>query len=182
MFGHSYDVLRLETPDHHERRSVEAAEMTYNPDGTINEVPYWRDATLDQIEWLNPYRRVEAETMAWGFGLKTKKNAEVGTYVTKIDDGDSLRVAGVNFDKGAKKFMALVATDKPGAEIELHLDSVDGPLIGTVKVVPGSSMDSYSEQVCEIKGAKGVHDLVFKFVNAENKNDFMNFDYWKFSK
>ena len=43
-------------------------------------------------------------------------------------------------------------------------------------------MDSYSEQVCEIKGAKGVHDLVFKFVNAENKNDFMNFDYWKFSK
>ena len=182
VFGHSYDVLRLETPDHHERRSVEAAEMTYNPDGTINEVPYWRDATLDQIEWLNPYRRVEAETMAWGFGLKTKKNAEVGTYVTKIDDGDSLRVAGVNFDKGAKKFMALVATDKPGAEIELHLDSVDGPLIGTVKVVPGSSMDSYSEQVCEIKGAKGVHDLVFKFVNAENKNDFMNFDYWKFSK
>ena len=182
VFGHSYDVLRLETPDHHERRSVEAAEMTYNPDGTTNEVPYWRDATLDQIEWLNPYRRVEAETMAWGFGLKTKKNAEVGTYVTKIDDGDSLRVAGVNFDKGAKKFMALVATDKPGAEIELHLDSVDGPLIGTVKVVPGSSMDSYSEQVCEIKGAKGVHDLVFKFVNAENKNDFMNFDYWKFSK
>ena len=48
--------------------------MHYNPDGTIQEVPYWQETKLEQIENFNPYRRVEAETMAWGYGLKTGKS------------------------------------------------------------------------------------------------------------
>ena len=72
VFGHSYDVLRRQTPDHHERRSAEAAEMSYNADGTIAEVPYWRDAELAPCGTIDPYRRVEAETMAWGYGLKKR--------------------------------------------------------------------------------------------------------------
>lgn len=73
VFGQSYDLLKIDTPQHSERRSVNAAEMKYNPDGTIQEVPYWKDTVLEQIEPLSPYHRVEAETMAWGKGLKTDK-------------------------------------------------------------------------------------------------------------
>lgn len=182
VFGLSYDVLRIETPKHHERRNVEAAEMTYNADGTIKEVPYWRDATLNQIEWLNPYRRVEAETMAWGYGLATDKAADGNIYLTGIDNDDTLTVAGVNFGKGAKKFSASVATDKAGCAIEIHLDSADGPLVGTLDVVPGTGMSDYSLQSCKVKGAKGIHDVVFKFTGTDAKNNLMNIDYWQFSK
>ena len=35
VFGLCYDIFRLETPRHAERRSAVAAEMKYNEDGTI---------------------------------------------------------------------------------------------------------------------------------------------------
>lgn len=46
MFGLNYDLLHLETFDHKERRSTSVAKMYYNPDGTIQEVPYWQDTKL----------------------------------------------------------------------------------------------------------------------------------------
>jgi hypothetical protein len=38
VFGLNYDILRIETAQHHERRSVSVAEMKYNEDGTIQTV------------------------------------------------------------------------------------------------------------------------------------------------
>lgn len=35
VFGLNYDLIHLETFEHHERRSVSVAEMHYNPDGTL---------------------------------------------------------------------------------------------------------------------------------------------------
>lgn len=182
VFGQSYDVLRIETKDHHERRNVELAEMNYNPDGTIQEVPYWRDAPLRQIEWLNPYRRVEAETMAWGYGVEVEKAGLHNSYVYDIDSGDTIRVAGVNFAKGAKKFSASVAAVKPGSAIELHLDSADGPIIGTLELTPSDGSKAYTLQSCKVSGAEGVHDLVFRFTGSQDKKSLMDFDYWEFSK
>ena len=43
VFGQNYDLMHLDTFVHHERRSVSATEITYNADGTIQEVPYWLD-------------------------------------------------------------------------------------------------------------------------------------------
>ena len=96
-FGLNYDVFRLETSRHAERRSVSAAEMTYNADGTIQELPYFLDCKLEQVGTFNPYRRVEAETMAWGYGLKTTRENPSGPwnetlFVTDIDDGEYILV------------------------------------------------------------------------------------------
>jgi len=180
VFGLNYDILRLETEDHHERRSVSAAEMKYNDDGTIQEVPYWKDTKLEQIEWFNPYRRVEAETMAWGYGLKTGVMTDGSIYITNVNDNEHLRLRGVDFGKkGAKKFLASVASDKGDCTIEVHLDAPDGPLAGTLKVKATGGMDQYDLQECKIKGAKGVHDLVFVFKGAA-KTNLLNWDYWEF--
>lgn len=182
VFGQSYDLLKLDTAQHFERRSINAAEMKYNPDGTIQEVPYWKETILEQIEPLSPYRRVEAETMAWGKGLKTEKKAEGGMYVTKIDDTDTLVVRGVDFGKkGAKRFMASVASVLGDCSIEIHLDSSEGPLVGTLNVEKTGGMNQYKEFACKVKGAKGIHDLVFRFV-GKAKTDLFNWDYWKFEK
>ena len=109
VFGQNNDLLFLDMKEHRERRSVSVAEMHYNPDGTIQEVPYFKDVKVEQIEHFNPYRRVEAETMAWGHGLKTARLDDGGIYVTAVDDGDSLVVRGVDFGKrGAKRFRACI--------------------------------------------------------------------------
>ena len=180
VFGQNYDLLRLEMEEHHERRSISVAEMHYNADGTIQEVPYFKDVKVEQIEHFNPYRRVEAETMAWGHGLKTARLDDGGIYVTAVDDGDSLVVRGVDFGKrGAKRFRACIASEQ-GCAVEIHLDSAGGPLVGTLEVKATGGMQTYKEMECRVKGAKGVHDLVFLFKGSVGK-DLMNWDYWCFN-
>ena len=74
-------------------------------------MPYFTECKLEQREHFNPFRRVEAETMAWGYGLKTTRENPSGPwnptlFVTDIDDGKYILVKGVDFGKGAKSFTA----------------------------------------------------------------------------
>ena len=180
VFGLNYDLLHLETLDHKERRSTSVAKMHYNPDGTIQEVPYWQETKLEQIENFNPYRRVEAETMAWGYGLKTGNHENGGLYITDIDNNEYLCVRGVDFGKkGAKKFSVSAACVEKGGMIEIRLDSTEGPVIGSVSISPTGGLDIYKQMSCRIKNAKGVHDLYFCF-KGEKGNKLFNLDYWEF--
>ena len=186
VFGLNYDLLRIETKQHHERRSVSYAEMFYNADGTIREVPYFKDNKNKQLQWLNPFQRVEAETMAWGYGLKTSINpklaqgAKPGVFVTNIDDDETLLVKGVDFGKGAKKFFASVASTKE-CEIEVRIDSKNGPEIAELKIKPTGGKDIYKLLKAKVSKVSGVHDLYFCF-DGENdaEKDLFNFDYWYF--
>ena len=183
VFGLNYDLLRIETPDHHERRSVSAAEMHYNADGTIQEVPYWKDTRLEPVGTFNPYRRVQAETMAWGYGLKTAPKADGGIYVTNIHDGETLRLRAVDFGSqaGTMTFLASVASADGNARLEVRLDSAEGPLLGTLDIQPTGGLDAYKEQTCTLQGATGVHDLVFCFRGGEGMELF-NWDSWELRK
>ena len=194
IFGQSYDLMHLETFVHHERRSVGATEITYNADGTIQEVPYWLDQQpMKQLQWLNPYKRVEAETMAWGFGLKSAKMGIPNTgvvadmpesvgyrnmYVTDIDDGEYIKLRGVDFGKGAKLFN-ITAAATGGATITLRLDSQDGPVIGTVVISKTSNGQDfkYRSFSTKVKNAAGVHDLYLCFSKA---TDDVRLDWWMF--
>lgn len=179
VFGLSYDVLRLETPDHHERRSVEGAEMTFNSDGTINEVPYWRESVLNQIEPLNPYKRVEAETMAWGYGLKTSPLNAPNMCVNNISDEKYICVKGVDFgDRGPKSFSASVAGGN-GGKIEIRIGSSDGECIGTLNV-PASQSDVFKLLTCKVGKVTGVHDLYLCFTGKGD--NLFSMDYWEFKK
>lgn len=170
VFGLNYELMHLETFRHHERRSVSAAEMHYNADGSIQKVPYWQDNVLEQIETFNPYRRVEAETMRWGYGLKTNKEGSK-IYITDIDEGEYLELSGVDFKKGAKSLTMNVNVNTP-ATVEIRLDSVDGPLAGTLRL--SATGGEYRNQSCSLNGAKGVHDLFFVF-----KGSGFTWDWWQ---
>lgn len=181
VFGLNYDLLHLETMEHHERRSVSVAEMTYNEDGTIREVPYWLEQEpIKQLEYLNPYRRVEAETMNWGYGLKTEKRRDGhGMVVTDVDDGEYIRLRGVDFGKkGARRFVASMASERH-VSVELRLDSEQAQPFATLRVAPTGSGDTYRETDCKVKNAKGVHDLYLRFRMPVGKG-MVKFDYWKF--
>ena len=192
IFGQNYDLMHLETFVHHERRSVSVTEITYNPNGTINEEPYWLDQQpVRQLRWLNPYQRVEAETMAWGYGLKSAKMGIPNTgvvadmptstgrknmYVTDIDEGEYIRLRGVDFGAGAKQFR-LTASSTGSLTVTLHLDSTDGPVIGTLTLSRTGSVDKYRTFSTKVKDAAGVHDLYlcFSATNGDNRLDWWQF-------
>lgn len=188
VFGLCYDVYRLETSRHAEQRSVWGAEMKYNADGTIQELPYYQDVPLEQIENFNPYRRVEAETMAWGYGLKTTRENPSGPwnptlFVTDIDEGEFLLVKGVDMGGGAKYFTASCSSQMFGGAMEVRIDAIDGPCIGTIEV-PNTKF-KYEEFTTQLTAeAKGVHDLyfVFKSTTYMQHRNLFNWDWWQMTQ
>ena len=155
---------------HAERRSVSVAEMHYNADGTIQKIDFWPENGVAQVEDFDPYKRVEAETMSWGEGLKTRNASERGNMIlTKINDGDYTRISGIEFgDAGAESFSASVLNVKKASSITLHLDKVDGEVIGKAEF----SKDGLA--TVQLTGAVGKHDVFFVFAG-----DF-EADYWEF--
>ena len=153
VFGHSYDVLRRQTPDHHERRSAEAAEMIYNADGTI----------------------------AWGYGLKNGRIDSRNLYVGNIDDGEYILVRNVDFgDMGPKRFEVSAAAVKKGGEIDLRIGAPDGILIGKVKIKENGSDSKYAVNTAKVKNIKGVCDLYLVFRGNDTSDDLFRLDWWKF--
>ncbi len=192
VFGQNYDLMHLDTYIHHERRSVSATEITYNADGTIQEVPYWMDQQpIKQLHWLNPYQRVEAETMAWGYGLKSSKMGIQNTgvvadmptstgkknmYIYDINDGEYIRLRGVDFGMGAKSF-AMMAAATGSCTITLRLDGIHGPVIGTVTIGKTGSVEKYKSFSTKVKDATGIHDLYLCFSDASGD---VRLDWWQF--
>ena len=195
VFGQNYDLMHLETFVHHERRSVSAQEITYNADGTIQEIPYWLDQEpMKQLHWLNPYQRVEAETMAWGYGLKSAKMGIENTgvvadmptstgkknmYIFDLNDGEYIRLRGVDFgEKSAKQFaIVAAAAANAGCTITLRLDSKSGDVIGSLDVKSTGSVEKYKSFSTKVKGATGVHDLYLCFSKASGD---VRLDWWQF--
>ncbi len=185
-FGLNYDIFRLSESRHAERRSVSAAEMEYNPDGTIRELPYFLHCTLNQVRPFNPYRTVEAETMAWGYGLKTIPRNPWGAepwnqIVTGIDDGEYLLLRGVDFGNGADSFGVKASSHLYGGTIEIHTDAPDGPLGGTITIP--NTRDEFVEFSTRVSNLKGIHDLYLVFRgNSKQKKNLFNLDSWEFTQ
>lgn len=161
-------------------RSVAVEEFKYNKDGTIPTIMP-TDEGPAPVGVLNPYRRVEAETMAWSKGVRVEQNSKTGVYVSDIHNGDYIRVGNVDFGKkGPKSFVADVASALRGGTIEVRLDKEDGELIASLNV-PGTGgwEDWKSIETSVVAKATGIHDVYFVFKGRKGPKLF-NFDYWQF--
>ena len=178
VFGFNYRLNFMITDKHHERRSICVAELEYNPDGTIKELPWWDDGVgVESVGTLNPYKRTEAETMAWSQGLKTAKDDESGMYVTSIHNRDFLQVKAVDFGKGAKTFEVRAATITKG-KIEIRLDGLDGTLLGVCNINNTGGWNTWKTFTADVEKTGGVHDLYLVFRGGDG--EMFNMDYWRF--
>jgi len=160
------------------KRSVSVEQFRYNDDGSIPLITPTKEGVKESLSNLNPYQRTEAETIAFSEGVKTAIDNKTGVYVTKINNGDHIKVRSVDFGKGARKFNASVATAAAGGNIEIRLGSVDGELLGVCEVTNTGGGHNWVVQSCKVKKMKGVHDLFFVFRGAEDT--LFNFDWWQF--
>ena len=48
--------------------------LTFNPDGTIQQLPFWTAKGVDPVGKSTPYRRVEAWIDSWSEGFQDRKN------------------------------------------------------------------------------------------------------------
>ncbi|AGC67716.1 arabinoxylan arabinofuranohydrolase XynD [Thermoclostridium stercorarium subsp. stercorarium DSM 8532] len=165
-------------------RSPHLNQVFFNDDGTIQEV-IANNKGVPQVKYLDPYTRVEAETFAWNAGVSTKTISEgnpAQRALTDIDNGDWIGLSKVDFgNKGASTFTAMVSNVSADSIIEIHLDSVDGKLVGTLAIPAGGGKPEWKEYTTEVSGVHGVHNLYLVFKGKSEKKLF-DFDYWYFSE
>lgn len=160
------------------RRNIAIEEMEYAENGDIKKVEYTTNG-VKQITHLDPFVKSEAESTSAQKGIETETCSEGGMNLTSIDNGDWVKVSGVDFSKrSAKKFNARVASEGEGGSIELRLGGPDGKLIGTCKVGPTGGSQKWKSVSCEISGASGVEDLCLNFTGGDKP--LFNLDCWKF--
>lgn len=182
VFGFNYNILKQTMSKHYERRSVCLEKITYNPDGTIQKLPFWSTMGVQQIGTLNPYHRVEAETIAYSEGLKTERNngkkINGGIIVTSVHNGDYLKVQGVDLSTGASSVDVSVAS-LHGGKIEIHIDKINGPILGVVNIATSREGDVFKTVTAPVKKIGGVHDVYFVF---KGEKELFNFDWWQLNR
>jgi hypothetical protein len=159
------------------KRSVCIEPFEFNADGTIPLIKPTKEGVTESASNLNPFKKVEAETIAWGKGVKTTLGDAGQVYVTDIKNGDYIKVRSVGFGKGAKLFDANVASAMGGGKIEIHVDSPTGTLLGTCVVKSTGGATNWAVQSCKVDKVKGVHDIYFVFKGGEG--NLFNFDWWR---
>lgn len=168
------------------RRNLCLDQIFYKEDGSIETMVNTIDGVA-QLEYVNPFLRVEAETMNAQSGIETEADSKGGMYGTKIGNGDWIKVRGVDFGpSGTAAFTASMASEmkvgysKTGA-IELRIDDIDGTLIGTLPVSYTGGTDVWKQETTNVNNVTGVHDvyLVFK---CQAGSDLFNLDYWYFTR
>jgi arabinoxylan arabinofuranohydrolase len=140
-------------------------QFKYNADGTIPNILITQNGPA-QLGNLNPYIKTEAETICWGSGIETEKCSEGGMDVCNIENGDYIKVKGVDFSTGAASFNVRAASATNGGNIELRLDSPTGKLVGTCPVTGTGGWQTWADKTCTVSGATGIHDLYLKFTGG----------------
>ena len=160
------------------KRNICVDHFTHNAEGTIDTMKNTLDG-LPQLYLVNPYERIEAEMFNAQKGIETTPCTAGGMELCELENGDYIRVRGVDFGKGAKKFEASLASEIAEGEIEIRLDSLTGPFAGSLHVKNTGNLNEWKIQSDKIHEITGVHDVYFVFKGPGD--DLFRFDWWRFS-
>ena len=160
-------------------RSVAVEEFHYNNDGSFPTIMP-TDEGVKPVATFNPYRRVEAETMAFSCGVKTEQNETIGVYVTDVHNGDYIKLQHVDFGaNGPSAFSARVASGSRGGSIELHVDSIGGKELVHLDVPGTGGWEQWQTLSANLKETvSGTHDLYLTFKGRKGPKLF-NIDWWE---
>jgi acyl-CoA thioesterase I len=131
---------------------------------------------IDIIGLTNPNEMMQAEAADLASGTTIN-----GSSVTSLDNGDYLQFKNVLFHSGLQSLYTNIATspENAGQFIEFHLDSADGPLLGTLKTQATGRSGQFVVQHTDIEAAPdGIRDLyvVFKGGRPTGAIDWLHFD------
>lgn len=159
------------------RRSTAVEEFSFDKNGEIPFIPFTKEGIRTPVSNLNPYQRVEAETMAFSYGLKTDRMAGSEHYLTSIHNGDWLKLRSVDFKDGeAEHILVSLPKVMAGGTIEFYADYLEGDPIAAVTVDPSDGKKE--RKAVLLKEVEGVHDLYILFRGGDS--ELFDFDWWRF--
>lgn len=164
------------------RRSACVEEFKFNPDGSIPFIPATTEGVAP-VGTLNPYNRVEGETMAQSYGVKNDRLAGKRHFITSIHQGDWICIREVDFGTDQpKELTAEVLNVKHPGRAEFYLDTLyiqekRVRPIATINVEEGSTVIT-----APVRGeVSGKHNVYILFRGGDDEQLF-DLDWWQFSK
>ena len=112
------------------------------------------------------FLRIEAESYNTQSGIQTESCNEGGQNIGYIENEDYAVYNNIDFGNGADSFQARVASNTSGGNIEIRLDSLTGPVVGTCAVPGTGGWQNWVTATCNVSGANGTHDLYLKFTGG----------------
>ena len=167
-------------------------EFTYQADGSSPQIHPTR-TDVKPTGTLNPYQRVEGETMACSKGVRTERTDTEGVFVTDIHQGDWIRLSEVDFGQEGQlpegtpfsgkpermQLKARVSSGMLGGKMELHLDSLQGKLVAAIEVVATGDFEKFQTVTGEIAELPtGKHEVFLTFSGMKG-GMLMNLDWWQ---
>ena len=148
-------------------RRVCVEPIHFNPDGSIDEVEMTtqgvsgpRAATAVMDAWRACLLSGQVRTQSVGPG---DHHAGFSEHLTLIHAGDWAAYKYLDFGSGVSRFEARVGSLAYGGDIDVHLDSPDGPLLGTCAVPRTGGWQKWETVSAPIDRAEGVHALYLVF-------------------
>ncbi len=155
------------SPDFDKNRSIRADRLFFNADGTIRKVvPTLRGVGLvgakSRIQ-LDRYSATSGEGVAVAF--LNAADLHAGWKISLVGKSVWTRFNDVDFGQGGLKRVNLRAVSAKGGAIEIHLDQVDGPLLGRIKIKKGPEWQVFGAKAQDFP--TGVHDLVITSTRSD---------------
>jgi hypothetical protein len=108
------------------------------------------------------FTRIEAEWFGQASGPRRVNAGTADDGIGHIDAAGWALYPNVDFEGGAASVQVQAASKNSGV-IQLRLDSIDGPLLGSCPINNTGGWQSWQWFSADVKGAQGVHDLYLVF-------------------
>ncbi len=155
----TFTLHGLEYGNHTVRLKVVSGTLVVDAVGVVANIAGASEAPDEQ----SAFSRIEAESYSNQSGIQTESCTEGGKNVAFIENGDYTVYKNVDFGNGAQSFQARVSSATDGGNIEIRLDSITGPVIGTCQVTGTGDWQTFADMKCSVSEASGKHDLYLKF-------------------
>ncbi|GFH96855.1 arabinoxylan arabinofuranohydrolase [Lachnospiraceae bacterium] len=190
-------------------RCTHVDSFSMGEDGTIGKIRMTLKGR-EQLGYVDPYREVNAATMAVQGGLDTvvvdifrpdgqgaaaegDAAAETGgagvTALTSIDSGDFVKVQGVDFGENSPKAIQISARRTAGKEglVQVRIDGLQGQILGYLPLGSLQEKEAAEENFVTYEAelesqAVGVHDLYFLFYSSPGEDGSYEIGSWRFIK
>jgi beta-xylosidase len=150
--------------------------ITFNPDGSINEVEMTTQGASTPLKAKN---KLDAERACLLFGnVRINAISNDNEALTMMRNGDAAAFKYINFENGVDSLTLHVAPGKKGFTINIALDNSWGPSIGIINMPENGNGETYQNLNCKISKVKGVHALWLVFWG--DADDLFKLDWLRF--
>jgi arabinoxylan arabinofuranohydrolase len=165
-------------------RRVCVEPICFNEDGSIPEVEMTTQgvsAPLRAVSRIDAYRACLLSGMirTEGVGIN-EKNDTCSEHLSFIHDRDWAGYKYIDFEEGVSSFEVRAASLSYGGEIEIRIDSPEGPVIGMCIVPHTGGWQNWKTVSCPVRNTTGIHAVYLGFKGRWGR--LMSMDSFTFRK